>query len=84
MAGDTSNVWFDKCFTMISFHDGWTGFNVEHSGIDAMVFITGQEYARVNDIYDGTDVFKTATPRTLPEPKQYELSSYIGSAVQCT
>lgn len=84
LTGDASNVWFDKCFTVLGYQDGWTGFNIEHSGLDAMVFITAQEYILVNEKYDGKDVFKTDTPRNLPSPKEYvRLKNESNSQYSC-
>ena len=42
LTGDGSNRWFDKCATMAFMKEGWSGFNTEHSGIDAMV--SGMSY----------------------------------------
>ena len=35
LSGD--NIWYDKCYSLVLYPNGWGGMNVEHSGIDAMV-----------------------------------------------
>jgi carnitine O-palmitoyltransferase 1 len=50
--GSGRNVWFDKCFTMLIFPNGYYSNNVEHSALDATVFEHLLEGAVIREEYD--------------------------------
>ncbi|ELT93902.1 hypothetical protein CAPTEDRAFT_215687 [Capitella teleta] len=52
LTGDGTDRWFDKCFTASISKNAKGGHCVEHSAIDAMVFVTMSEYQTVNEKYD--------------------------------
>ena len=37
LIGNSKNVWFDKCASLLVFDDGHMSYNVEHSNMDATV-----------------------------------------------
>lgn len=72
MNGRGNDRWFDKCFNLVSFANAFTGSNTEHSALDAMVFVTMNEFVMMHERYDNGDVVRDARhpPRRLCPPQR--------------
>jgi carnitine O-palmitoyltransferase 1 len=74
LTGRGNDRWFDKCFNLVTFANAHTGNNIEHSVIDAMVFVTMSEHVMVNEKYVNGDVYREPgeIPRQLQHPTRLQ------------
>jgi len=71
MTGNGNDRWFDKCFNVVTFSNAYLGNNIEHSVIDAMVFVTMSEYVMVHEQYvNGDVVCQQSESRQLSKPQR--------------
>lgn len=84
LAGNSTNRWFDKSFTLIFYRNGLVGSNCDHSPIDAMVLVVSTYYCDLSVMkckgkWQGTQEIRDLSP---PQELVFILDDVITKGIE--